>query len=252
MFDREGFIDYVGAKSGNSYASGLARIENLYSVGIDAEYDKDKCEALLTQIEADKKRTDLDQKELKKRSDAASHLKRYITFKTNSIDTITDRIHFVIDHYKEHFDAVDQGERYKWEAIAWYKKHWKIDSPNFAQMLEEAFGKAKNLLASAMYYPYRMITEYARVNPEEVRRIFKILYDESLPLEERYQVFRDSCKSGVDQIRAQNPEYEKAVNHYQDLRAIMVYLTFEYPEKYYLYKSTMYSDFRDRIGFRED
>ena len=29
MFDREGFIDYVGAKSGNSYASGLARIENL-------------------------------------------------------------------------------------------------------------------------------------------------------------------------------------------------------------------------------
>lgn len=252
MFDREGFIDYVGAKSGNSYASGLARIENLYSVGIDAEYDKDKCEALLTQIEADKKRTDLDQKELKKRSDAASHLKRYITFKTNSIDTITDRIHFVIDHYKEHFDAVDQGERYKWEAIAWYKKHWKIDSPNFAQMLEEAFGKANNLLASAMYYPYRMITEYARVNPEEVRRIFKILHDESLPLEERYQVFRDSCKSGVDQMRAQNPEYEKAVNHYQDLRAIMVYLTFEYPEKYYLYKSTMYSDFRDRIGFRED
>ena len=162
MFDREGFIDYVGAKSGNSYASGLARIENLYSVGIDAEYDKDKCEALLTQIEADKKRTDLDQKELKKSSD---------------VDTITDRIHFVIDHYKEHFDAVDQGERYKWEAIAWYKKHWKIDSPNFAQMLEEAFGKAKNLLASAMYYPYRMITEYARVNPEEVRRIFKILYD---------------------------------------------------------------------------
>lgn len=88
----------------------------------------------------------LDQKEVKKRSDAASHLKRYITFKTNSVDTITDRIHFVIDHYKEHFDAVDQGERYKWEAIAWYKKHWKIDSPNFAQMLEEAFGKAKNLL----------------------------------------------------------------------------------------------------------
>lgn len=252
MFDREGFIDYVGAKSGNSYASGLARIENLYSVGIDAEYDKDKCEALLTQIEVDKKRTDLDQKELKKRSDAASHLKRYITFKTNSVDTITDRVHFVINHYKEHFDAVDQGERYKWEAIAWYKKHWEIDSPNFAQMLEEAFGKAKNLLASAMYYPYRMITEYAQANPEEVRRIFKILYDESLPLEERYQVFRDSCKSGIDQIRAQNPEYEKAVNHYQDLRAIMVYLTFEYPEKYYLYKSTMYSDFRDRIGFRED
>ena len=47
MFDREGFIDYVGAKRGNSYASGLVRIESLYSVGIDAEYGKDKCEACL-------------------------------------------------------------------------------------------------------------------------------------------------------------------------------------------------------------
>ena len=27
MFDREGFMEYVGEKSGNSYASGLARIE---------------------------------------------------------------------------------------------------------------------------------------------------------------------------------------------------------------------------------
>ena len=47
MFDREGFIEYVGEKSGNSYASGLGRIEKLFSVDIDAEYAKDKCEALL-------------------------------------------------------------------------------------------------------------------------------------------------------------------------------------------------------------
>ena len=43
MFDREGFIDYVGAKSGNSYASGLARIENLYSVGIDTVFLSSTC-----------------------------------------------------------------------------------------------------------------------------------------------------------------------------------------------------------------
>ena len=39
MVDREGFIEYVGEKSGNSYASGLARIEKMYSVDLDAEYD---------------------------------------------------------------------------------------------------------------------------------------------------------------------------------------------------------------------
>ena len=29
MFDREGFVEYVGDKSGNGYASGLSRIEKI-------------------------------------------------------------------------------------------------------------------------------------------------------------------------------------------------------------------------------
>ena len=250
MFDREGFIEYVGEKSGNSYASGLGRIEKLFSVDIDAEYAKDKCEALLAHIV--NKKQHLDPKEAKRFSDAASHLKRYITFRMNAVDTVTDRILFVIDHYKSNFGAVNKDEHYKWEALGWYKKHWNIDAEDFADMLTNAFSKTANLLSSGMYYPYKMITEYAQADPEEVRRIFKLLHDESIPLAERYHLFRDSCKSRIDQIMSEQPGREKALNHYQDLRAVMVYLTFEYPEKYYLFKSTMYSDFRDRIGFREE
>ena len=250
MFDREGFIEYVGEKSGNSYASGLGRIEKLFSVDIDAEYAKDKCEALLAHIV--NKKQHLDPKEAKRFSDAASHLKRYITFRMNAVDTVTDRILFVIDHYKANFGAVNKDEHYKWEALGWYKKHWNIDAEDFADMLTNAFSKTANLLSSGMYYPYKMITEYAQADPEEVRRIFKLLHDENIPLAERYHLFRDSCKSRIDQIMREQPGREKALNHYQDLRAVMVYLTFEYPEKYYLFKSTMYSDFRDRIGFREE
>ena len=250
MFDREGFVEYVGEKSGNSYASGLGRIEKLFSVDIDAEYAKDKCEALLAHIV--NKKQHLDPKEAKRFSDAASHLKRYITFRMNAVDTVTDRILFVIDHYKSNFGAVNKDEHYKWEALGWYKKHWNIDAEDFADMLTNAFSKTANLLSSGMYYPYKMITEYAQADPEEVRRIFKLLHDESIPLAERYHLFRDSCKSRIDQIMNEQPGREKALNHYQDLRAVMVYLTFEYPEKYYLFKSTMYSDFRDRIGFREE
>lgn len=250
MFDREGFIEYVGEKSGNSYASGLGRIEKLFSVDIDAEYAKDKCEALLAHIVNEKQH--LDPKEAKRFSDAASHLKRYITFRMNAVDTVTDRVLFVIDHYKANFGAVNKDEHYKWEALGWYKKHWNIDAEDFAEMLTNAFSKTANLLSSGMYYPYKMITEYAQADPEEVRRIFKLLHDEDIPLAERYHLFRDSCKARIDQIMNEQPGREKALNHYQDLRAVMVYLTFEYPEKYYLFKSTMYSDFRDRIGFREE
>ena len=50
--DREGFMEYVGKKSGNSYASGLTRIDQLYSVDLDGEYDKDKCDALMNTMKS--------------------------------------------------------------------------------------------------------------------------------------------------------------------------------------------------------
>jgi len=163
-----------------------------------------------------------------------------------------DKIKFVISRYKANFDTVNVQERYKWEALRWYQEHWNIDAENFSEMLANAFSKASNLLSSSMYYPYKMITEYAKADPEEVRRIFRVLDDERVPIEERYQVFRDSCKIRIDQIMKENPDRQKTLNHYQDVRAIMVYLTFQYPEKYYLYKSTMYTTFRDRIGFSQE
>lgn len=166
--------------------------------------------------------------------------------------SVIDKIRLVISHYKRNFETVNKQERYKWEAISWYKQHWNIEADNFAEMLANAFGKASNLLASGRYFPYRMITEYANANPEEVRRIFRILHDESIPLADRYQIFQNSCKSRIDQIMKDNPERDKSLNHYQDLRAVVVYLTFEYPEKYFLFKATMYSDFCERVGFVED
>ncbi len=167
-------------------------------------------------------------------------------------DYLSENIRMVIEAYKKDFETVNKQERYKWEAIGWYQRHWNIEAEDFAEMLTTAFSKSSNLLTSGMYYPYRMITEYARANPEEVRRIFKVLHDEAFPLEHRYQIFRNSCKSRTDQILKEQPERTKALQHYQDLRAIMVYLTFQYPEKYYLFKSTMFSDFAERVGYAEE
>ena len=45
----------------------------------------------------------------------------------------------VIQAYKENFVTVNEQERYKWEAIAWYKDHWDIESPHFAEMITSAF-----------------------------------------------------------------------------------------------------------------
>lgn len=167
-------------------------------------------------------------------------------------DRVRAGIRKVISHYKQHFTEADHNERYKWEAIGWYKKHWDINASDFTAMLEVAFSKTENLLASGMYYPYRMIVAYAQTDPEEVRRIFKQLHNEELPLAQRYSAFRESCQRYIDKRKQNDPGREKALQHYQDLRAVMVYLTFEYPEKYYLFKSRMYTTFRDRVGFVEE
>jgi hypothetical protein len=149
----------------------------------------------------------------------------------------------IIAAYKKDFARINEEERYKWEAIGWYKRHWDLSASNFSRMFTDAFSKAANLLAANMYYPYKMVIEFAESEPDTVRALFKMLYDESIPLAQRYLDFR----AGFD-------KYVKPLgkNHYQDLHAVSVYLSFEHPETYYIYKYRVYKGFASLIGFSEE
>ena len=344
MFDRQGFKDYVGINSGSSYASGLAAIENIYSVSIDTEYQKDKCAALLAFLEIEKKANIDDKNEAHKRKDRYSHLRKYIEFKQNGVmkltreeeffkwmgtqeqltypgrnysdvtikamsnilkkgmksfdivdseinnffdiydvnvfKTIKQKIYSIADtkdknaghrdyknsldfyykfllekstdnynlklkelveSYKSNYIEITQGERYKWEALEWYKKHWDINAPDFAAMVEKAFEKTYNLLQAGQYYARKMLVNLTKENPEKVRSLFKYLYDENISLEERFDAFR----KGFDELVS---TFEREISHYQDLHAISVYLTFEYPEKYYIYKYRVLKNYCKYLG----
>lgn len=160
---------------------------------------------------------------------------------------LNGKVRFVISRYKQEFALVDKQERFKWEAIGWYQQHWNIDAPDFASMLKTAFQESSVLLASGMYYPLKMIHLFSDMAPDRMRKLFRILYDEKISLASRYKQFRDGCSDLLA-----NAGWEKAKQHYQDFRAILVYLTFEYPEKYYLYKYSMFTKFAQRVGFVDD
>lgn len=160
-----------------------------------------------------------------------------------SNDKTIENIKEIIGAYKKDFKRVNSDERYKWEAILCYKQNWDIDADDFVEMLGKAFKKSANLLAAAMYYPLRMVLEYAKEEPETVRELFRVLHNEKLPFVERYDMFRAGFEKYVS---------ERKLNHYQDLRAISVYLTFEYPEKYYMYKYRMYKSFKEKISYVEE
>lgn len=123
------------------------------------------------------------------------------------------------------------GEKYKWVAIQHFQKHWNIEASDFAGMLDQALGKTYNLLASGYYYARKMIVSFAQEDPEGVRELFRMLYDETRDLAERVEKFIAYAED-----RKQNHNEEGWKNHFQDTRSVSVYLWLKYPDKYYIYK----------------
>ena len=79
--------------------------------------------------------------------------------------------------YKESFPNHWKDEQYKWEAVQWFQQHWNVNAVNFADMLEVSLSKTYNLLASVNNFPARMIIEFAKAYPEDVRAMFLDLFD---------------------------------------------------------------------------
>lgn len=135
-----------------------------------------------------------------------------------------------------------KDEKYKWQAIEWFRKNWKIEASDFAAMLETSLDKAYNLLTSGNYFAKGMIVLFAKENPEYVRDMFRGLYDETIPLSERISGFRNKSEYALEHF---TPD---AKNHFQDEKAISVYLWLRYPDKYFIYK---YAEVRAMIDCLE-
>lgn len=246
MFNTNGFKEYLkkdfGAKTAGNYSWGLTEIEKRYKIDIDACFEDDFCDSLISKIQSDKKDNNLSPSEHKSVSNMHSYLRKYIEFRKlmSNEDKLNKKIKEVIDLYKDDFIRINKEERYKWEAIHTYKKVWNINAENFAGMVKSAFRDSSNLLRSGNYYPCRMLMDFSEKEPETLRSLFKTLYNESLSFEQRIETF----KKGF------NDFYEvRNLNAYQDLHAVSVYLTFEYPEKYYIYKYSVLKEFMKNIGY---
>ena len=136
---------------------------------------------------------------------------------------------FNLDHWN--------AERYKWVAIKNFQDNWDINADDFLTMFNKATDKANNLLASMNYYPRGMIQEFIRVDKEAVRAAFINLFDESQSLESRIEKFANDSE-------VLRKKYDKGFwrNHYQTHNAITTYLWLKYPDKYYIYKYSLFKN----------
>ena len=144
--------------------------------------------------------------------------------------------------YKQDLPTFWKDEKYKWEAVQQFQEKWDIEAEDFGAMMKEATSKHVNLLASMNYFPVGMIQSFASADQERTRNMFRMLYDEEKDLAQRINDFMTEAEAFR---KTHDSEWR---NHYQDLRAISAYLTFRYPEKYYIYKYTELKKTVDILG----
>ena len=149
----------------------------------------------------------------------------------------------VLEGYKEYFPEHWKNERYKWEAVAHFQKHWDIDAPDFGEMFKEATAKAGNLLTSRNVFPQGIIECFAKADNEATRQMFKKLFDEAQDVGERVKKF-------IDESEFLREKYNDGTwrNHYQSTNVISVYLWLMYPDRYYIYKYGIYKDVAEVLG----
>lgn len=123
-----------------------------------------------------------------------------------------------------------KNEQYKWKAVKWFQKNWKVNADAFPDMLKLALSETSNLLASAGFFAREMIIRLARSAPEEVRGMFIALYDENRDVYERIKTFKQQADTLWEKYG------DAGKRHCQDERAITTYLWLWYPNKYYIYK----------------
>ena len=152
--------------------------------------------------------------------------------------------HDVIVKYKNFLKTENWGsqELYKWEAVSVFQKNWDIDAANLSGMLKSSLSATKNLLVSQSSYPRGMIQIMAEWAPEEIRSMFKALYDENQDVCERIENFKQSAVTVFQ-------SYNHGENsHYQDEHAISVYLWLRYPDKYYIYQFGIIKNIAERLN----
>lgn len=146
------------------------------------------------------------------------------------------KLNIIIDKYKRSFYDRWTDEKYKWEAVKHFQDNWNIDAENFGEMFNKATEKTGNLLSSSSNYPRAIIVDFAKVDDETTRNMFRNLFDESCDLSERVKNFQYTSE-----LLRKKYDEGSWKQHFQSINAISTYLWLMNPDKYYIYKYNLYN-----------
>ena len=162
-----------------------------------------------------------------------------------------------VEWYKEWLrkNYMYNHEHYKWVATTQFKGIFsaieKLAEEGLSGNLEKALSRQENLLSAPHYYAKQVLVKAARIATDDVRSALLLLFEEDKPLGERADEFIKQMKDIVNANKAAEASENKfglKEASQQDLHAVSVYLSFMYPDRHYIYKSSVWTDFCNIVG----
>jgi hypothetical protein len=149
--------------------------------------------------------------------------------------------------YKNYFELPksEHQEKYKWDVLKQVYDKWDWNSQDIPAMYENAFivGGKKNLWESGNFYPTKHTLWMFKEFKKETITEFNSLFDEGIELKDRIKRFIGFYDSKLPELQSLVPDKKINYHSHKDFRAIALYLSLQYPEKYFLYKFTMFKNF---------
>lgn len=152
-----------------------------------------------------------------------------------------------IDHYCNDWEWEVSQERYKWDAIDVFQEKFNIAAQDLSVNLKDSMSASDNLLAGPFYFPLGMLSKMAKYSTEETRLALRNLFDEDIPLAERCSTFLEDTEKILEENKKIG-NFKAKDKSMQSIRAISVYLALRYPNQHYIYKQSVYYDFKNITG----
>ena len=141
--------------------------------------------------------------------------------------------------YKSYFELPksEHQEKYKWGVLKQVYDKWNWNAQDIPKMFEDTFvveGK-KNLWESGNFYPIKHTLWMFKEFKNETISEFNNLFDEDVELKDRIKRFVDFYDSKLPELQNLVPEKKINYHSHKDFRALALYLSLQYPEKYFLF-----------------
>lgn len=159
-----------------------------------------------------------------------------------------------IEWYKVYYQHLSREEDYKWKATNTFQKEFDIAAKDLAVNLKAALADEYNLLSGNMNFSKAILIKCATKQDDEeldfseqTRYALSCLFDEEKDFVGRVEEY----VAAFDNFHAKRIAggLEKPnTKHHQNPHAISVLLAFRYPTKYYIFKETVWNNFKYETG----